>query len=177
MTMRARTCPTHRSPMQRVILTTGAEKDVEIDRCGDCGALWFDAGELEQLTSARAVAAGPGFEHVCPSCSDASKDPVVGGVYASARCSSCDGTFLDAATVSKLGSDQLPQLPEAKDERPLSFVCGQCEKQFPYGEARSTALGLVCAKCLAGLKEGGRKPLGARELGGVFDAVLRFLAR
>ena len=173
MTLRARTCPTHRQPMQRVLTTTAAGKDVELDRCGTCGALWFDAGELEQLASQRALPAGPGFSHFCPSCSDPAREPAVGGVFASARCNSCDGTFLDAATVARLTAEHLPRVPEPPAPRALRFRCARCEGLFTYAEGNATALGLVCRDCLEHPLGGGQAPA---ELGAVLDAVFRFLS-
>lgn len=171
--MRPRTCPTHRAPMHRLISTTADGKELELDRCGECGALWFDAGELEQLEGFRARPAGPGFEGVCPSCSDPAKDPAVGGAFTAAQCGVCHGTFLDAATVAKLHSRRLPQLPEAK--RPaaeLGFRCAVCEQRFPYAEGNAVARGLVCRACAKG--DGGKAKA---ELGGIFDAVFAYLTQ
>lgn len=169
--MRARTCPTHRAPMHRLIARSASGTEIELDRCGDCGALWFDAGELEQLDRFRARPAGPGFDRICPSCSNPDLDPAVGGHFTSAQCGSCQGTFLDAATVAKLASERLPRLPEAKRSAgELGFVCASCEQRFPYAEANAIARGLVCRDCAKG-EGGAKKP----ELRGVFDAVFDFL--
>ncbi len=175
MPMRPRTCPTHRAPMQRVVTVTPEGKDLELDRCGQCGALWFDAGELELLSKARAMPAGPGFEHCCPSCSDPAKDPSVGGVFASARCNSCGGTFLDAATIARLGAERLPHLPEAPAPRELEFRCGRCGERFPYAQGNATASGLVCRDCRKHAVGGGGSVAEAGELQTIFSAVLRFL--
>lgn len=172
MSMRARTCPTHRTAMHRLIARSASGHELELDRCGDCGALWFDAGELEQLDRFRARPAGPGFERVCPSCSDPEKDPAVGGAFTAAQCTSCQGTFLDAATVAKLASDRLPRLPEAKrSAAELGFRCAECEQRFPYSESTAVARGLVCKGCAKQAVGVAKKP----ELRGVFDAVFDFL--
>lgn len=42
--------------------------EIEIDRCGDCGALWFDAGELEMAANLHARPAPGESEHPCPVC-------------------------------------------------------------------------------------------------------------
>ena len=155
--------------MQRLITSTARGKDLELDRCGECGGLWFDAGELELLATHRALPAGPGFEHFCPSCSDPTKDPGVGGQFAAARCNTCSGTWLDGATVK--GLERLPQPPDASEERAaIGFLCASCEQRFPYEEGNITARGLVCPPCL---KDG--KPLAPQALGSTLDAVLRFL--
>jgi Zn-finger nucleic acid-binding protein len=171
--MRPRTCPTHRAPMQRLITATAAGKELEIDRCGECGSLWFDAGELEMLATHRAVAAGPGFEHFCPSCSDPTKDPAVGGQFAAARCNACDGTYLDGPTVTKLHGGRLPRPPDpAVPPAELGFLCAGCEVRFPYAHGNATARGLVCRACLKDTV-GSKK---ADDLGGIFDAVFEFLS-
>ena len=162
--------------MQRVMTTTPAGKDLEIDRCGECGALWFDAGELELLATQRALPAGPGFEHFCPSCAEPAREPAVGGSFASARCTRCGGTFLDAATVAKLSAGKLPHVPEAaQTPRQIGFICGRCEGRFPYAEANATALGLVCRECVKHSPGPGQSAAEAREFGNLLDAVFRFL--
>lgn len=168
--MRPRTCPTHRVPMQRLIATSANGKELELDRCGECGSLWFDAGELEQLATHRALDAGPGFEHFCPSCSDPARDPSVGGSFAAARCNACHGTYLDAATVA--GLEGLPRLPDAEWAGQVGFVCAECEGRFPYVQGNLTARGLVCGGCV---KDAVRVPRPA-ELGGLFAAVFKFLS-
>lgn len=171
--MRPRTCPTHRAPMQRLITATAAGKELEIDRCGECGSLWFDAGELQMLASHRALPAGPGFEHFCPSCSDPSRDPAVGGTFSAARCTRCDGTFLDGPTVARLHGERLPQPPDASARsQELGFLCAKCEGRFPYSQGNAIAHGLVCRSCLKGAVG---SPT-ATGLEGVFDAVMRFLS-
>lgn len=157
--------------MQRLITSTPAGKELEIDRCGECGALWFDAGELQMLATHRALPAGPGFEHFCPSCADPAKDPAVGGQFAAARCNGCQGTFLDAATVARLADERLPQPPDAAAPQAIGFLCAGCEGRFPYAAGNVAASGLVCRRCLK--SAAGRPP---KNLGGVFEAVFRFLS-
>ena len=157
--------------MQRLITSTSGGKELELDRCGECGGLWFDAGELELLATHRALPAGPGFEHFCPSCSDPTRDPGVGGQFAAARCNACSGTWLDGATIKGLVHERLPQPPDAQETPPsIGFLCASCEERFPYEEGNITARGLVCLPCL----EDG-KPLAPQALGSTLDAVLRFL--
>ncbi|MDP1830136.1 MAG: zf-TFIIB domain-containing protein [Archangium sp.] len=170
--MRARTCPTHRTPMQRLISSTPAGRELELDRCGECGGLWFDAGELELTATHRALPAGPGFEYFCPSCSDPARDPAVGGQFAAARCNACQGTWLDGPTVAALADQHLPRPPDASQKSPeLGFLCAGCEARFPYEQGNITASGLVCRSCL---KSGAARA--PKELGNTLDAVLRFLS-
>jgi Zn-finger nucleic acid-binding protein len=171
--MRSRTCPTHRAPMQRLITATATGKELEIDRCGECGALWFDAGELEMLATHRALPAGPGFEHFCPSCSDPARDPSVGGNFAQARCNGCQGTFLDGPTVARLKSERLPVPPDANQKaQAIGFLCATCGARFPYAQGNVTASGLVCRACLGGPGTGRKTD----DLAGIFEAVFRFLS-
>ena len=157
--------------MQRLITSAPGGKELELVRCGECGGLWFDAGELEQLASHRALPAGPGFEHFCPSCSDPARDPAVGGQFAAARCNACQGTWLDGRTVGRLVEEHLPQPPDASS-RPaaVGFLCAGCQTRFPYAEGNISARGLVCRECL---QSGPAHP--PKELGSTLDAVLRFL--
>lgn len=157
--------------MQRLITTTTDGQDLELDRCPECGGLWFDAGELELLATQRALPAGPGFEHFCPSCADPAREPAVGGQFAAARCNGCKGTWLDGPTVEGLTNERLPHPPEAPRAPPeLGFRCAGCGERFPYAEGNVSASGLVCRTCL---KSGAARP--PKELGGVLDAVLRYL--
>ena len=39
-------CPKCNSPMELI-----AYQGIEVDRCSECGGLWFDTGEAESLTS------------------------------------------------------------------------------------------------------------------------------
>ena len=39
-------CPRHNRPMRRFLVA-----GIEVDRCGICGGIWLDAGELESLVA------------------------------------------------------------------------------------------------------------------------------
>lgn len=158
--------------MQRLITSQSSGRELEIDRCGECGGLWFDAGELELLATHRALPAGPGFEHFCPSCSDPARDPAIGGQFAAARCNACRGTWLDGPTVEGLTNERLPHPPDPTQKPPeIGFLCAGCEGRFPYAQGNVSASGLVCRPCLN--SNAAQAP---RELGSVLDSVLRYLS-
>lgn len=85
-------------------------EDVEIDRCGDCGGIWFDAGEIERLKSHRAAhaidtgdaATGRARNTIdrypCPRCSGSMVrmiDPIQHHIWFE-TCSICGGSYFDA---------------------------------------------------------------------------------
>jgi Zn-finger nucleic acid-binding protein len=55
-------CPNCAKPMET---GTAYEKAIEVDSCGECGSIWFDAGEIQilrRLTGVENVAGKPGSE-------------------------------------------------------------------------------------------------------------------
>lgn len=85
-------------------------REIEVDRCTDCGGLWFDPVELERLKAARgseAIDAGDpkrGRELnsmkrvLCPTCGTSMLrmvNPRQTHIWYE-RCPSCYGVFLDA---------------------------------------------------------------------------------
>lgn len=98
-------CPKCRSDMQTVNY-----EGVEVDRCGSCQGLWFDAGEVEALADKQAAVAidvgdartGKRLNAVedyrCPRCGDAMArrvDPRQRHIWYE-TCTGCDGSFFDA---------------------------------------------------------------------------------
>ena len=104
-------CPKCRTDMEQVDF-----EGVEVDRCRSCKGLWFDAGEIEALSSKNAAAAldtgdvATGMQHnalqdyECPRCS-ATMQPVVDERQphiAFETCTACQGSFLDAGELRDL---------------------------------------------------------------------------
>lgn len=98
-------CPKCRADME-VVRVEGQE----VDRCLECHGLWFDAGEMEALSSAEAAAAldtgtarkGRRYNEIddyrCPRCGGGmarSTDPEQRHIWYE-TCKNCAGSFLDA---------------------------------------------------------------------------------
>lgn len=99
-------CPKCRSDMQPVNYD-----GVEVDRCGECQGIWFDAGELEALATRKqaALAVDTGDARVgkemnttddyrCPRCGGAMArrvDPRQRHIWYES-CTDCNGSFFDA---------------------------------------------------------------------------------
>jgi len=98
-------CPKCRSDMQPV-----EYEGLEVDRCGSCRGLWFDAGEVEALAETQAAVAldvgdartGKRLNAVddyrCPRCGGSMArrvDPQQRHIWYES-CTGCDGSFFDA---------------------------------------------------------------------------------
>jgi MFS transporter, PAT family, beta-lactamase induction signal transducer AmpG len=98
-------CPKCRSDMEAVI-----HEGTEVDRCGSCRGIWFDAGEVEALAStpaALSIDIGAAREGKRLNAVDDYPCPRCGGVMARVvdeaqrhiwyeTCGSCSGSFFDA---------------------------------------------------------------------------------
>ncbi len=125
----------------------GAE--IEIDRCHECGSLWFDAGELEVAANLHARASNAESEHPCPVCRQRMRAASLPGGLGAHRCDSCQGTWLDGETVAELKSSKLPRVPERQAKRSsVGFLCAKCQQRFPFAQGNGTSLGLVCPGCV-----------------------------
>lgn len=94
-------CPQCLQPMQSLRM-----REVELDRCGRCGGLWFDAGELEQVT-ARPVQLAPSPEltnHLCARC-DIALSVVQLGPLEVESCGGCRGLFLGRGVLHQFAPD------------------------------------------------------------------------
>lgn len=106
-------CPRHDRPMRRFMVA-----GIEVDRCGICGGIWLDAGELESLVAsdrdardaARMLDRADGAiepddrDPVCPRDGApliAKRDPRKPNVECDA-CETCGGVFLDAGELSRM---------------------------------------------------------------------------
>jgi Zn-finger nucleic acid-binding protein len=104
-------CPKCRTDMEQIDY-----EGVEIDRCRNCKGLWFDAGEIEVLSTKNAAAAldtgdvATGMQHnaiqdyECPRCSDTMKPTVDARQphISFETCNACHGSFLDAGELRDL---------------------------------------------------------------------------
>lgn len=106
-------CPRHERPMRRFLVA-----GIEVDRCGICGGIWLDAGELETLVASdRGVrSAARMLDHADGAVEPVDRDPVCprdGSGLIPKRdtnkphvecdaCETCGGVFLDAGELSRL---------------------------------------------------------------------------
>lgn len=106
-------CPRHDRPMRRFLVA-----GIEVDRCGICGGIWLDAGELESLVASDRDARDAArmldhadssiepddHEPVCPRDGSplmAKRDPAKPHVECDV-CEACGGVFLDAGELSRM---------------------------------------------------------------------------
>jgi Zn-finger nucleic acid-binding protein len=90
---------------------------VELDRCPRCGGIWFDWGELEQVTR-RALEPELLEGHTerrCAYCGITLLAAVLPGGVPVETCSACRGLYLDAGELAELGGEEPPP-PEAAPE-------------------------------------------------------------
>lgn len=136
-------CPDCRKRMQPFYVPAkqgGAE--VELDRCGQCSALWFNEGELETALGKSVRRRQGTSSRSCPTCRVALEAAVLDGKVDVERCGTCKGVFLDGRDIAGL--------TKRSTERPRGgsgFLCEACEQRRPFGEAVSTVTGLICAAC------------------------------
>lgn len=192
--MSGRDCPDCDTRMQPFWLPSskveGAE--VELDRCNDCGGVWFDAGELAEATR-RAVTPGTQrTDRQCPEC----QVPLVQGALArlaeesdgerSRRrrhaeessvdvetCAQCKGTFLEARDMDALTKRPAPK-KTASAVGGTGFVCDGCGERKPFSLAQPTLTGMECDVCVAANKHPPAAPEQA-ERAGVFGKFLGWL--
>lgn len=141
------TCPDCRQRMQPFYVPArGASGEVELDRCGQCGALWFNAGEVEAALG-RAVRRRQGTSsRSCPTCRVKLDAAVLEGRIEVERCGTCEGVFLDGHDVEGLGQTRTTRRQTSGGS---GFECESCGQRRPFSEATCTVTGLMCAGCAA----------------------------
>ena len=161
-------CPDDAAPMQPLFFAPAkGGVQVELDRCTRCGALWFDAGELEILAGLDSRDTDAESKRQCPNCQDLMADATLARDTVGQRCERCHGTFVDGKQVKRLRALSLPSLvqtdeneavvrrskPSAdprKTAKPntIGFECAKCGGRFPFAEGNGTSRGLVCRGCV-----------------------------
>lgn len=121
---------------------------IELDRCLDCEATWFDGGELARVSGARGA---PVITREQP----AGRCPGCGGLLWSARvgdcallsCIACAGCFVTDNQLRRAFPD-----PRHRPGPPLlQFVCVGCKDRYAFEKAERVTSGLACARCAANL--------------------------
>lgn len=142
---RVRDCPdclTHLQPFWVPSRTAGDE--LELDRCNDCGGVWFDAGELSKA-SGRTVKQNPQeTDRQCPACDVPLRDGLLQGGVEVETCALCHGTFLEARDMDAL----VKRAPAKRAPGGTGFVCDACGQRKPFSHAQATLTGLECNECV-----------------------------
>lgn len=138
------TCPDCRRRMQAFYVAARTfEGEVELDRCAQCGALWFNAGEVEQALGRTVRRRQGSSTRSCPTCRVKLEAAVLEGRIEVERCGTCQGVFLDGHDVAGLGAAR----SSYRTEGGSGFECEACHERRPFSEATTTVTGLVCAAC------------------------------
>jgi Zn-finger nucleic acid-binding protein len=125
--------------------------ETEVDLCPDCGGLWLDAGELEQIVGMPVAPEVAGAQYrKCPHCLRPMKRVVLGGVHLE-RCALCEGFFLDAGELKQIAEKfkkaRKVALPEAEAQAPRDLVCAKCGGRFPREQLYAVPGGHICDTC------------------------------
>lgn len=137
-------CPDCRQRMQAFFVPArSGSGEVELDRCGQCSSLWFNAGEV-QAALGRSIRRRQGSStRSCPTCRVKLEAAVLEGQVDVERCGTCQGVFLDGHDVAVLGQKKT----RARSSGGGGFECEACGERRPFGEAQSTLTGLICGAC------------------------------
>jgi Zn-finger nucleic acid-binding protein len=143
--MSARRCPVCSEHLQAFwVPSRRTGEELELDRCHDCGGVWFDAGELAKASGRSVTVSAEPTDRQCPTCNVALMEATLTGGISVDSCATCRGTFLEARDMAALSS--------ASGSRPAvagsGFVCEQCGERKPFSEAQPTLTGMQCEACV-----------------------------
>jgi Zn-finger nucleic acid-binding protein len=142
--MPARTCPFCHRTLQ--VLFQGR---IELDRCLDCEATWFDRDELAHLSGTRGAPVMTREQPVgrCPAC---------GGLLWSARVEGCEFLSCIACAGCIITDNQLRRAIRDPHRQAgpllLEFVCVGCKDRYAFEKAERVTTGLACVRCVANLR-------------------------
>lgn len=144
--MSARRCPECRTPLQAFwVPSRRSGEELELDRCHECGGVWFDAGELLKASGRAVTAGGDTTGLSCPTCEVPLVEATLTGGIAVETCGTCAGTFLESRDMARLASPS--------GARPAvtgsGFVCEQCGARKPFSQAQPTLTGMQCEACVS----------------------------
>ncbi len=165
-------CPQCNAPMRPFkVQSKNPGVDVELDRCHNCGGVWFDSGELEIATGRSVIKSMRTSDRFCPRCFIPLLNAELTAGVAVETCRTCKGTYFDARDIHTV-TQQSP----AKPPEDVSFLCDACGQRKPFAGALPTARGTVCADCAA--RAGGPAPSAeAREEASSFKSFVGWLRR
>lgn len=136
-------CLTHMMPFW--VPGRAPNSEVELDRCNDCGGVWFDAGELFEASGRKVEAGQQETDRSCPECGISLVDGELRGGVEVETCVECAGTFLEARDLDAIVKRAAPK---AKAPGGTGFVCDGCHQRRPFSEAQATLTGLECQGCV-----------------------------
>ena len=143
--MAKRDCPDCRKRLQPFWMPASRiGGEVELDRCRECGGVWFDAGELTEASGKTVRAPGGPSARNCPSCGAKMRHARLSDGPPVDNCPSCRGTFVEAAALETL---TMKKTARALAPQGTGFVCDECGARKAFSEGRATTLGLKCADC------------------------------
>lgn len=120
-------------------------EELELDRCSDCGGVWFDAGELTQASGRTVKASREATDRDCPGCGVTLVRGTMSGEVDVETCPRCRGTFLEARDLDAL----MEKAPRKSAPGGSGFVCDACGQRRPFSHAQATLTGLECHECAA----------------------------
>ena len=169
--MSARDCPDCDTRMQAFwVPSRKAGAEVELDRCNDCGGVWFDAGELSAASGRAVTEVGEETDRRCPACEVALVEASLAGAIEVETCPECEGTFLEARDMDALvKKGKAKQAPGG-----TGFVCDGCGERKPFSLAQATLTGLECAACVKA-KNAPPAPVEKAEASSVFGKFVGWL--
>lgn len=120
-------------------------RGVHLDRCGTCGMVWFDRGELERFTPR------PREAPWCPRCTPPCRLVLEKGPLQSDVCGRCGGVLLDSAGTVQVLCDELGHtvagLKQRAVDRPMRRLrCPPCGASMLHVALDGVAVD-VCARC------------------------------
>jgi Zn-finger nucleic acid-binding protein len=143
--MSARDCPDCDTRMQAFwVPSKKAGAEVELDRCNDCGGVWFDSGELAAASGRSVTGTGEETDRQCPACDASLHEASLAGSIAVETCPECAGTFLEARDMDALVKKSKPKSAPGG----TGFVCDACGQRKPFSLAQATLTGLECDVCV-----------------------------
>lgn len=165
-------CPQCNHPMRPfMIQSRNPGVDVELDRCHNCGGVWFDSGELEIATGRSVIKSMRASDRFCPRCAIPLLNAELTAGVAVEACRTCKGTYLDARDIHTV-TKQSP----AKPPEDVSFVCEACHERKPFAHAQPTSKGTVCSDCYA--RAGSPAPTAEeQERASVFSSFVGWLRK
>ena len=136
-------CKTRLQPFWVPARRLGAE--VELDRCSDCGGVWFDAGELADASGKSVTSSKEKTDRSCPACGARLLQGTLADGPEVETCPSCKGTFLEARDL-----DALAKKAKSSVRAPhgTGFICDACGARRPFSEGQPTLTGLECLDCV-----------------------------
>lgn len=123
------------------------ERDgVALDRCADCGGLWFDRGELRRVTgrSVRVLPEPDASALHCARCPGAALHAARVDGEALSGCPRCAGLFLTPPVLARLRG---PTAPTVRLTGPVRFTCDGCHTGAPVSTSRRQGRQLLCTRC------------------------------